>query len=220
MAQVSFNDVILTLFHGPVRFDREVYEKLVGCLYDHYEGQERQAKQYKFTAASGSSCVVSANQTRFTEFFHGESPEAITDRVQTVVGLLGEALGVNGFRAYDIQMSALVLQKDVGQSGKINYLSSEEFITNTFLQELDTSPLGGTMTGAGLRFLFRDEEAAAYDLRIEPYFKDKRYLFLDLAIQYNQPVPELGRVARLLDNALGFMSKNVLAFVRHETWAE
>lgn len=219
MAHVSFNDVILTLFHGPVRFDREVYEKLVGCLYDHYESQERLGKQYKFTASSGSSCVVSANQTRFTEFFHGESPEAITDRVQTVVEALGESLGFGGFRAYDIQMSALVLQKDVGHQGKINYLSSEEYITNTFLQDLDTSPLGGSMTGAGLRFLFRNDDAA-YDLRIEPYFKDKKYLFLDLAVQYSTAIPEVKLVARLLDNALGFMSKNVLAFVRHEAWSE
>ncbi len=76
MGQISFNDVILTLFHSTVRFERENYEKLVACLYDHYEGQERQGNQYKFTSASGSSCIVSATQTRLTEVFHQESPEA------------------------------------------------------------------------------------------------------------------------------------------------
>ncbi len=114
-------------------------------------------------------------------------------------------------------MSALLLQKDIGNQGKINYLSSEEYITNTFLQDLDYGPLGGTATGAGMRFLFRNVEDA-YDLRIEPYFKNKKYLFLDLAVRYNQAVSDVNQVASLLDDALGFMSKNVLAFVRHEAW--
>lgn len=215
MAGIRFNDIILTLFHASVRFDRDVFEKLVGRLYDFYDSQERQSGQYKFTSsATGATCVVGANQTRMTEYFQDESREAVIDRVQNAVSAMAGPLGVTRFKAYDVQVSALVLQKDIGNQGKINYLSSEEYITGTFLQELDYAPLGGVSTGVGLRFLYQREKDA-YDLRIEPFFKDKKYLFLDLAVQYSRAVEDVSEVRKLLDQDLTYISQNVIDFVRH-----
>ena len=212
MGSLLLNDIIITLFSGAVRFDREVYEELCRELYDYYDTQSRTGTSYRLTNPRGGSCVIDSRHVRLTDFFGGAQPETI---VRPLAQVARRALAVFGDPepdAYDIQMSARLPQKELDHGRRINFLSSEEYIAARFLQDVDLGPLQGTGTGVGLRFLYQ-RAGVNHDLRVEPYFKDRTFLFLDLGIQYPEGNTGGSLEERLVED-VRYFEQNVVEFIR------
>ena len=216
MGSLLLNDIIVTLFCSGIRFDRDVYEKLCTELYDFYDTQSRGNNSYRFSNQKGGSCLIDNRHIRMTEFFAGQSPAAVVKPMAAVADGVFKAFGTAPLRSYDVQISARLPQKELDSSSRINFLSSEEYIAARFLQDVDYTPLGASPTGVGLRFLFKRNNHS-YDLRVEPYFKDRTYLFLDLGIQRTDDAEACKDLYASLTKDIDYFEENVVDFIKwHE----
>jgi len=213
MGSLLLNDAIVTLYGTDIRFDRDVYEQLCARLYDHYDTQSRGSGSYRFSNQHGGSCVIDNRHVKLTEFFAEQPPVAVVKSMAAAAEAVVEVLGNGRVDGYDIQMSARLPQKEVDSDSRVNFLSSDEYIAARFMQDVDYGPLGGTPTGVGLRFLYR-RDGHNYDLRVEPYFKDRTFLFLDLGIQYADAGASPPPLAERLASDLYYFEQNVVSFIR------
>jgi hypothetical protein len=207
------NDIILTIYSPAIRFDREIYEELCRRLYDFYDTQTRSNHGYRFSSQTGASCHIDSRHIRLTEFFGESSREHIVASLVDVARHIIDIFGGTCREGYDLQLSARLPQRELNDGHRVNFLSSEEFIASRFLGDIDYSPLSGRCTGVGLRFLF-DRNGANHDLRIEPFFKDRRYLFLDLGIQFTEQPKLDADLSTLLHHEIDFFQTSVVDFVR------
>ncbi len=216
MGSLLLNDIIVTLFCSGIRFDRDVYERLCAELYDFYDTQSRGNNSYRFSNQRGGSCLIDNRHIRLTEFFSGQTPAAVVKPLAAVAESVFKIFHHGPISSFDVQISARLAQKELDSSSRVNFLSSEEYIAARFLSDVDYGPLGATPTGVGLRFLFKRNKSS-YDLRVEPYFKDRTYLFLDLGIQRSDDTEACKLLEVTLTKDIDFFEENVVDFIRwHE----
>ena len=97
-------------------------------------------------------------------------------------------------------------------------MPAHEFLESHFLRvgRAEASSLGAACAGLGLKFVFPAyAPAKAVELRIEPFFRDPKFLFVALSSQDLQPVQAPNAVGERVRWIEHFLGHEVANFVRH-----
>ncbi|MFQ5601172.1 MAG: hypothetical protein ACE5G2_11550 [Candidatus Krumholzibacteriia bacterium] len=94
--------------------------------------------------------------------------------------------------------------------------TSSEFVESRFLRfgRDDTGALGAECAGIGVKLVFpRHAPAKAVELRIEPFFRDPKYLFMALSTQDVQPIQAASAAGERVRWVEHFLGHEVADFV-------
>jgi hypothetical protein len=99
----------------------------------------------------------------------------------------------------------------------IEEMASQDFLESRLLKfgRQDAAALGATCAGVGLKLVFPGHAPGkAVELRIEPYFRDPKYLFLAVSTQDVTPVQSPAAAGDRVRWAERFLGKDVADFIR------
>ena len=119
--------------------------------------------------------------------------------------MIATGLQVEQYIAFGVKIIASCPTDESGDAGK---LIERGFLK---LSEADFAPLGSGKRGTGIRInLHRD---GVYDIRIEPLFRDTRFLHVELDVQFAEPFVGLDTVEPRMDTAYGFLFGELKEFM-------
>jgi hypothetical protein len=117
-----------------------------------------------------------------------------------------DRLGVRQYLAFGI--------KQIAFQPMDNAASAAAFIENNLIQ-IDPQRferLGPGRQGTGLRFNFQRDESA-WDLKIEPFYKNPTHLYIDLDVQFARPFNDLSGLEGVMDGVYGYLFREVREFL-------
>ncbi len=134
----------------------------------------------------------------FTSHFPG-----LRDRVLDAFRLVTERFTPQEMTAFGIKLIAF--QPTEGSAAEL----LEKALLGDVSERLDR--LGPGRKGTGFRFNFHRD--AVYDLRIEPYFLDLHQIYIELDVNYHQPVTALEEIAPLMGRSYDYLLTDVREFL-------
>ncbi|MHC4664229.1 MAG: hypothetical protein ACYS8W_21405 [Planctomycetota bacterium] len=206
-------DVGARLYTFPLELDKEVYFRLVRELTDNYPNQKFEPDRFCFSASKEQICEVGPDYIQIMESARALGSAAI-ERFTSILRRISGILNINAIEALDINVSCLLDVSKLGGRSDIIYFSGHEFLQSYLFHQADLSVMGGEgdLEELGFQFAFR-RGGDKYAVRVTPFENDKRFLFLDLQLAFQEQEYEVGEIRQRVLEGVKFLENEIVPFL-------